>query len=82
MFEEKRTIYSTLTEIQSEVLPSYNIARDDHDFWKKTVLPFDIIKGQRYGQCWCNHFNVLDVFVFYCTSSAEVEEYLNKTYVK
>lgn len=81
MFAEKRTWQSMLLELTAEPKPTIYITKDKHNHWKQMVLPFDIIKGLRYGQSWCNYFDVADAFAFYSRSSNEVEGYLNKVYV-
>ncbi len=40
------------------------ISTDNYERWKK-LFTFDALKNQRYGQSFCNYFNITDNRIFY-----------------
>jgi len=40
------------------------ISTDNYEQWKK-LFTFDALKNQRYGQSFCNYFNITDNRIFY-----------------
>lgn len=40
------------------------ISADNYEQWKK-LFTFDALKNQRYGQSFCNYFNITDNRIFY-----------------
>ena len=40
------------------------VSIDDYENWKK-LYTFEGLKRQRYGQSFCNHFNVQDHRIYY-----------------
>lgn len=53
------------------------------DMHRFITLLFDqgYFKHQRFGQAFCNHFNVIDSKVFYETSRKKVMNIIYKTYI-
>jgi hypothetical protein len=40
------------------------ISTDNYEKWKK-LFTFEALKNQRYGQSFCNYFNITDNRIFY-----------------
>ena len=60
--------------------PFIKITEEQFAAWQKTVS-FDIMKGLRYGQSFCNHFGILDNILYYEFSWLNAEEYIKRTYI-
>lgn len=43
---------------------------------------FDGLKSQRYGQSFCNHFDITDNILFYSRDYEYADNYIRKTYVR
>lgn len=57
------------------------IPRREYDQWRGMYL-FDAIKGLRYGQSFCNHFDVVDNILYYDDRAETAHRYICKKYVK
>ena len=56
------TVFAQLvTENNAE---TKTISADNYEQWKKQFT-FDALKNQRYGQSFCNRFNITDNRIFY-----------------
>ena len=59
-----------------------SISQEDFDLWQKDVI-WDALHGVRYGQSFCNRFNISDNLLYYNTWPPEqMDEYIKKHYVK
>ena len=59
-----------------------SISQEDFDLWQKDVI-WDALHGVRYGQSFCNRFNISDNLLYYNTWPPEqTDEYIKKHYVK
>ena len=48
--------------------------------WKK-LYTFDSLKGHRYGQSFCNHFNIRDYRIFYDQDWSRCDEIIQRDWV-
>ena len=48
--------------------------------WQKQAS-FDIMKGARYGQSFCNHFGITDNILYYEFSWLNADEYIRRAYI-
>jgi len=71
MFKE---LSQTSEELKLITQSQYNIWRD--------VCIFDAMKGLRYGQSFCNHFDITDNILFYSDQLEFCHQYICKTYLK
>jgi hypothetical protein len=61
--------------------PRSLISQDDYELWLKDVI-WDALHGQRYGQSFCNRFDISDNLLYYTTWPPEqLDEYIKKHYV-
>jgi len=60
--------------------PYRKITQAQFDEWQSQVS-FDILKGLRYGQSFCNHFNINDNILYYEFSWLNAEEYIKRAYI-
>ena len=56
------------------------ITQKQFDEWHKQ-LSFDILKGLRYGQSFCNYFDITDNILYYEFSWLNAEEYIRRAYL-
>jgi hypothetical protein len=70
--------------INSPARPSFapivKITQEQFDEWQKQAS-FDIMKGLRYGQSFCNHFGITDNILYYEFSWLNAEEYIRRAYI-
>ena len=60
--------------------PHKKITQAEFDQWQ-TQVSFDLLRGLRYGQSFCNHFGVSDNILYYEFSWLNADEYIEQTYV-
>jgi hypothetical protein len=60
--------------------PAKRITETEFNEWQK-VVSFDILKGVRYGQSFCNYFGISDNILYYEFSWLNAEDYIRKTYI-
>lgn len=59
-----------------------SISQEDFELWQKDVI-WDALHGIRYGQSFCNRFNISDNLLYYTAWPPEqMEDYIRKHYVK
>lgn len=58
------------------------ITQEDFELWKKDYT-WDALHGIRYGQSFCNRFNVIDNILYYTrfSTTQECDEYIEKNYI-
>lgn len=56
------------------------ISKFDYDAWKHSVI-FDNMRGLRFGQSFCNQFNLRDNLLYYTSDIKWCEKYINETYI-
>lgn len=61
--------------------PAVRITEQEFNSWQKTAS-FDIVRGLRYGQSFCNHFGLTDNILYYEFSWLNAEEYIRRTYIE
>lgn len=57
------------------------ITLEQFQAWEKQ-LPFDILKGLRYGQSFCSYFGVNDNILHYELSWINAEAYIKRAYLE
>jgi len=61
--------------------PSVSITLTDYEQWRESYT-FLALKGQRYGQSFCNRFGITDNHLYYNTGGVEWSDaYIRKTYL-
>jgi hypothetical protein len=56
------------------------ITQAEFDEWQRQAS-FDIMKGARYGQSFCNHFGLTDNILYYEFSWLNADEYIRRVYI-
>lgn len=64
-------------------VPKLRITRAEYENWKK-LYTFDALQHPiRYGQSFCNHFNITDYILYYTKIDVlDADTYITKNYVK
>lgn len=58
------------------------IQRAEFESWKKESV-MDMLKGLRYGQSFCNKFDITDNLLYYCINEEnQVNQYIEKNYLQ
>jgi hypothetical protein len=58
------------------------ISQEDFELWQKDVI-WDALYGLRYGQSFCNRFNISDNLLYYNTWPPEqMDDYIKKNYIE
>jgi len=52
----------------------------DYQQWRQEVV-FDMLRGTRYGQSFCNRFDIADNILFYERDPEWADVYIRKTYI-
>ena len=62
--------------------PRSLIPLEDFELWQKDYT-WDALHGLRYGQSFCNHFNITDNLLYYNSWSIDqTNEYIEKNYIE
>lgn len=65
----------------SKYYQEHRITRDQYKTWRQHVI-MDSLRGQRYGQSFCNFFNITDNIIFYTTDRSRCDQLIRKNYVR
>jgi hypothetical protein len=52
----------------------------DYQQWRQEAV-FDMLRGVRYGQSFCNRFDITDNILFYECDPEWADVYIRKTYI-
>jgi hypothetical protein len=52
----------------------------DYQQWRQEAV-FDVLRGVRYGQSFCNRFDITDNILFYEQDPEWADVYIRKTYI-
>ena len=64
-----------------EQLRSRQIDRGEYEQWARGFV-FEGLRNQRYGQSFCNRFNIQDNLLFFAGSVEEADRYIQKHYIR
>lgn len=56
------------------------ISEDDYALWLQDFT-WEALHGIRYGQSFCNHFNIQDNLLYYTLTPEEAGVYIRKNYI-
>ena len=57
------------------------VSREEYEQWARGFV-FEGLMNQRYGQSFCNRFDITDNILFYAGTVAEADRYIRKVYVR
>jgi hypothetical protein len=57
-----------------------SILQAEYDAWRNEFV-FDGIRGMRYGQSFCNHFDITDYVLFYKVDWAGADQHIKAVYL-
>ena len=58
-----------------------SISKAEYEAWK-LEFTFDGIRGLRYGQSFCNQFDITDHVLFYKTNWVSADQYIRTVYLE
>jgi len=71
-----------LEQLERGSQPDRHITHEQYRAWQRGYI-FDGMRDLRYGQSFCNHFNIWDNILFYNVfSQPEADRYIRETYVR
>ena len=76
-------VFQQMINENNHTEPTRNpITQEDFELWKKDYT-WDALHGIRYGQSFCNRFNVIDNILYYTRfpTTQECDEYIEKNYI-
>lgn len=72
---------SIATDLSKTYIPAVvTISLEQYQEWRQCYL-FDAIRLLRYGQSFCNTFNITDNILFYEQDAAWADEYIRLNYI-
>ena len=75
VFEQLVTFADQLGQINQ------SITQEDYKQWRRDYI-WEALRGQRYGQSFCNHFGITDNHLYYASGDiAWCDQYIRKTYL-
>ena len=75
----KRLVEDHMRAISSD--KNVKITDEEYQRWAAGYL-FDGLRNLRYGQSFCNKFNINDNILFYSTDVTSADQYIRKTYIR
>jgi hypothetical protein len=75
---EKMT--ADLLAMDAKVERQNSILQAEYDAWRDEFV-FDGIRGMRYGQSFCNHFDITDYVLFYMLDWDKADQHIRKLYL-
>ena len=57
------------------------VSQSEYEQWAREFV-FEGLKNQRYGQSFCNRFNIQDNILFYSTTVDQADSYIQKQYIR
>jgi hypothetical protein len=75
---ENMTAY--LLAMDARVERGSSILQAEYDAWRDEFV-FDGIRGMRYGQSFCNHFDITDYVLFYMLDWDKADQHIRKLYL-
>ena len=77
----KMTGYSIFNQNNvSSSAKQHQISQESYEAWLKEYI-LDGLRGIRYGQSFCNHFDITNNLLYYTLGPAEADEYIRKRYI-
>jgi hypothetical protein len=58
-----------------------SILQAEYDAWRNEFV-FDGIRGMRYGQSFCNHFDITDYVLFYKIDWESADQHIRTVYLE
>ena len=74
-------IVSELMQVSKGPVEPKKISREEYNQWARGFV-FDGLRDQRYGQSFCNHFDIKDHILYFAGSVAEADQYIQKHYIR
>ena len=72
-------IINQLNNSEENITPM-RITLEQYELWKKYAL-FDGLRGIRFGQSFCNSFDITDNILFFTMNHVDADEYIRKIYI-
>ena len=69
-----------LLAMDARVERQNSILQAEYDAWRDEFV-FDGIRGMRYGQSFCNHFDITDYVLFYKLDWDSADQHIKKLYL-
>ena len=69
-----------LTRCGRRTLPKHSVSTSKYEAWKREFT-FEGIRGARYGQSFCNYFDITDHVLFYKVDWASADQYIRSMYL-
>jgi len=69
-----------LMAMDARVERQNSILQAEYDAWRDEFV-FDGIRGMRYGQSFCNHFDITDYVLFYMLDWDKADQHIRKLYL-
>ena len=60
---------------------SKKVSQHEYEQWARGFV-FEGLRNQRYGQSFCNRFNIQDNILFYTSTVEEADQYILKNYIR
>jgi len=71
---------AALLAMDARVERQNSILQAEYDAWRDEFV-FDGIRGMRYGQSFCNHFDITDYVLFYMLDWDKADQHIRKLYL-
>ena len=70
-----------LLAMDAKVERRNSILQAEYDAWRGEFV-FDGIRGMRYGQSFCNHFDITDYVLFYKLDWTSADQHIRTVYLE
>lgn len=70
-----------LLKTMQDTNPLKQIKQQEYELWRSGYT-FDGLQGLRYGQSFCNYFDISDNLLFYSHDPQWCDKYIKQTYIR
>ena len=74
------SVFTHIPATDNITLPYIKVTAEQYADWQQQFT-VDALRGQRYGQSFCNCFGITDNLLFHTTEIAWCENYIRKNYL-
>jgi hypothetical protein len=75
------SLATMVTQLDHAAKENKQVPKRSYNLWRSGYM-FDAIKGLRYGQSFCNYFDITDYILYYDTESENSHRYICKNYIQ
>jgi hypothetical protein len=70
----------TVSMLNKKSTTNFSLTSTEYSHWKK-LYTFDGLQGAKYGQSFCQQFDIVDNILQYCLPPLDADSYIQEHYI-